>query len=231
MRKNLTIAGLFFIILVVSGGLVFPWLARSAVQTRLGRNLSTRDVQVNMDSTPSALMMLGRVDRLNAVLHQAKVGQICLKELTIDGRDIRLDIPGLIGGAGIPVQSAGSLTLKGIVDEEGLRDVIERKVDHVEHVQVHITREKVLVTADAKLAGRVADIAMEGQVAEENGALYFLMTRLDLKNTRLGTARLGDLFGNIQLAAPNKMPLGLNVRSVVQTDGAIIITADRDNKE
>ena len=231
MRKNLTIAGLFFIILVVSGGLVFPWLARSAVQTRLGRNLSTRDVQVNMDSTPSALMMLGRVDRLNAVIHQAKAGQICLKELTIDGRDIRLDIPGLIGGAGIPVQSAGSLTLKGFVDEEGLRDVIERKVDHVEHVQVHITREKVLVTADAKLAGRVADIAMEGQVAEENGALYFLMTRLDLKNTRLGTARLGDLFGNIQLAAPNKMPLGLNVRSVVQTDGAIIITADRDNKE
>ena len=117
------------------------------------------------------------------------------------------------------------------MDEESLRDVIERKVDHVEHVQVHITREKVLVTADAKLAGRVADIAMEGQVAEENGALYFLMTRLDLKNTRLGTARLGDLFGNIQLAAPNKMPLGLNVRSAVQTDGAIIITADRDNKE
>ena len=72
---------------------------------------------------------------------------------------------------------------------------------------------------------------MEGQVVEDSGSLYFLMTRLDMKNTRLGTAKLGDLFGNIQLAAPNRLPLGMKIRQVEQTEGAIIITAARDDKD
>ena len=51
------------------------------------------------------------------------------------------------------------------------------------------------------------------------------------KNSRIGTAKLGDLFGNIQLAPPGRLPMGLNIRDVQQTKGAIVITAARDNVE
>ncbi|MBQ1889907.1 MAG: DUF2993 domain-containing protein, partial [Selenomonas sp.] len=121
--------------------------------------------------------------------------------------------------------------LTGTVDEEILRVVLQRRVDKIENIQVNINRDRVLVSANAKIFGRVADIEMEGQITENSGALFFLMTRLEMRNTLIGTAKLGDLFGNIQLAAADKLPLGMKIRQVEQTDGAVIITAARDNKE
>ena len=162
---------------------------------------------------------------------QAKVGQVYLRELTLTGTNVRLDVPALLQDEGLKITRADKLELKGVVDADNLREVLSRKVDKVENVQVSIHPDKVQVTANAKVFGRTADIEMEGQVVEDSGSLYFLMTRLDMKNTRLGTAKLGDLFGNIQLAAPNRLPLGMKIRQVEQTEGAIIITAARDDKD
>lgn len=231
LRKGLTILGLLFIILIVSSETVFPWLVRATVQTKLSQKAATDDVQATLGSTPSALLMLGNIQQLDVVMHQAKIGQVYLRELTLSGSDVQLDMPALLREEGIQVRRADKLELKGIVDADNLREVLSRKVDKIENVQVAIHPDKVQVTANAKVFGRVADIELDGQVVEDSGSLYFLMTRLDMKNTRLGTARLGDLFGNIQLAAPDRLPLGMKVRQVQQTEGAIIITAERDGKD
>ena len=231
LRKGLTILGLLFIILIVSSETVFPWLVRATIQTKLSQKAATDDVQATLGSTPSALLMLGNIQQLDVVMHQAKIGQVYLRELTLSGSDVQLDMPALLREEGIQVRRADKLELKGIVDADNLREVLSRKVDKIENVQVAIHPDKVQVTANAKVFGRVADIELDGQVVEDSGSLYFLMTRLDMKNTRLGTARLGDLFGNIQLAAPDRLPLGMKVRQVQQTEGAIIITAERDGKD
>ena len=231
MRKGLTILGLLFIILIVSSATVLPWLAQSTIKTKLSQKAATNDVVVTADSSPSALLALGYIGQLDAVLHQAKVGQVYLRELTLKGRNVQLDMPALLDNQGVKVKKADELMLTGTVDEENLREVLQRRVDKIENVQVSINRERVLVTANAKIFGRVADIEMEGQITEDSGALYFLMTRLQMRKTLIGTAKLGDLFGNIQLAAADKLPLGMKIRQVEQTDGAVIITAARDNKE
>ena len=231
LRKGLTILGLLFIILIVSSETVFPWLVRATVQTRLSQKAATDDVQVTIGSLPSALLLLGNIQQLDAVMHQAKIGQVYLRELTLSGSNVQLDMPALMREEGIQVKRADKLELKGIVDADNLREVLARKVDKIENVQVAIHPDKVQVTANAKVFGRIADIELEGQVVEDSGSLYFLMTRLDMKNTRLGTAKLGDLFGNIQLAAPDRLPLGMKIRQVEQTEGAIIITAERDGKD
>jgi uncharacterized membrane protein YkoI len=215
----------------VSSETVFPWLVRATIQTKLSQKAATDDVQATLGSTPSALLMLGNIQQLDVVMHQAKIGQVYLRELTLSGSDVQLDMPALLREEGIQVRRADKLELKGIVDADNLREVLSRKVDKIENVQVAIHPDKVQVTANAKVFGRVADIELDGQVVEDSGSLYFLMTRLDMKNTRLGTARLGDLFGNIQLAAPDRLPLGMKVRQVQQTEGAIIITAERDGKD
>ena len=215
----------------MSSETVFPWLVRATVQTKLSQKAATDDVQATLGSTPSALLMLGNIQQLDVVMHQAKIGQVYLRELTLSGSDVQLDMPALLREEGIQVRRADKLELKGIVDADNLREVLSRKVDKIENVQVAIHPDKVQVTANAKVFGRVADIELDGQVVEDSGSLYFLMTRLDMKNTRLGTARLGDLFGNIQLAAPDRLPLGMKVRQVQQTEGAIIITAERDGKD
>ncbi|SFH77014.1 Protein of unknown function [Selenomonas ruminantium] len=231
MRKGLTILGLLFIILIVSSATVLPWLAQSTIKTKLAQRAATDDVVVTVDSTPTALLAIGRIQQLDAVLHQAKVGQVFLRELTLKGRNVQLDMPALLSEQGIQVKKADELTLMGTVDEENLREVLQRRIDKIENIQVNINRDRVLVTANAKIFGRVADIEMEGQITENSGALFFLMTRLEMRNTLIGTAKLGDLFGNIQLAAADKLPLGMKIRQVEQTDGAVIITAARDNKE
>lgn len=205
---------------------MLPALATGALKARIVNKLATDDVTVNIHQSPAALMLLGRFDHLEAVAHQGKIGQVYVKELTLTGDDVVLNTRSLYSDGQLTVDRAKSLELKGIIDEENLREVLARKIDKVENVQVAIDPDGVLVTANAKIFGRTADIELAGTIVEDSGSLYFLMTRLDIKNTRLGTARLGDLFGNIQLAAAGSLPLGLRVKNVDMGHGTIIVTAD-----
>jgi len=210
---------------------LLPWLARETLQTRMNQKLLTSDTQVSADSRPGILLILGEVQHLHAVAHQAKVGQVYFRELSLSGENVRLNLQDLLQVGKVALKSADELELKGIVDEENLREVLTRRLDKVENVQVTIAPAGVVVTADTKLMGRQVDIELEGNVIADSGSLYFQMTHLAFKNSRIGTAKLGEMFGNIQLAPPGRLPLGMQITDVQQTNGAIVITAARDNVE
>ncbi|SHK26091.1 Protein of unknown function [Selenomonas ruminantium] len=231
MRKGLTIAGALFIIIIVFSETVLPWLARETLQTRLSERLATHDAQVSVDSHPGILLGLGVVQHVHGVAHQAKVGQVYFREISLAGENVRLNVTDLLTAGKVAMKSADKLTLTGYLDEENLREVIARKLDKVENVQVAIAAAGITVTANTKLFGRTVDIEMEGNVVEEGGSLYFQMTHLAMKNSRFGTAKLNEMFGNIQLAAPGRLPMGMQFQEVRQTQGAIIITAGLDNVE
>jgi len=231
LRKGLTIAGALFIIIIVFSETLLPWLARETLQTRLNERLVTSDAQVSLDSRPGILLALGEIQHLHAVAHQAKVGQVYFRELSLSGENVRLNIGDLLKAGKVALKSADKLELKGVVDEENLEEVLTRKLDKVENVQVSISPTGVLATANTKLFGRLVDIELEGNVIEESGSLYFQMTHLAFKNSRLGTAKLGEMFGNIQLAPPGRLPMGMQISDVQQTNGAIVITAKRENVE
>ena len=231
MRKGLTILGALFIIIIVFSETLLPWLARETLQTRMNERLSTTDAQVAVDSSPGFLFMLGQVQQMHAVAHQAKVGNVYFREISLSGENMRLNVGDLLQAGKVALKSADKLVLKGVVDEENLREALTRKLDKVENVQVSITPERVSVTANTKLLGRIVDIELEGNIIEDSGSLYFQMTHLAFKNSRIGTAKLGELFGNIQLAPPGRLPMGMQISDVQQTDGAVVITATRDNVE
>ena len=231
MRKGLTILGALFIIIIVFSETLLPWLARETLQTRMNERLSTTDAQVAVDSSPGFLFMLGQVQQMQAVAHQAKVGNVYFREISLSGENMRLNVGDLLQAGKVALKSADKLVLKGVVDEENLQEALTRKLDKVENVQVSITPERVSVTANTKLLGRIVDIELEGNIIEDSGSLYFQMTHLAFKNSRIGTAKLGELFGNIQLAPPGRLPMGMQISDVQQTDGAVVITATRDNVE
>ena len=197
MRKGLTILGALFIIIIVFSETLLPWLARETLQTRMNQKLTTSDAQVSADSRPGILLALGEVQQLHAVAHQAKVGQVYFREVSLSGENVRLNIRDLLQAGKLAFKSADKLELKGVVDEENLKEVLTRK----------------------------------GNVIEDNGSLYFQMTHLAFKNSRIGTAKLGEMFGNIQLAPPGRLPIGLQITDVQQTNGAVVITAARDTVE
>ena len=231
MRKGLTILGALFIIIIVFSETLLPWLARETLQTRMNERLSTTDAQVAVDSSPGILLMLGQVQQMHAVAHQAKVGNVYFREISLSGENMRLNVGDLLQAGKVALRSADKLVLKGVVDEENLQEALTRKLDKVENVQVSITPERVSVTANTKLLGRIVDIELEGNIIEDSGSLYFQMTHLAFKNSRIGTAKLGELFGNIQLAPPGRLPMGMQISDVQQVDGAIVVTATRDNVE
>ena len=231
MRKGLTILGALFIIIIVFSETLLPWLANVTLQTRMNERLSTSDSQVAADSQPGLLLLFGQIQHMHAVAHQAKVGQVYFRELSLSGENVRLNVGDLLQAGKVALKSADKLVLKGVVDEENLQEALTRKLDKVENVQVSIKPARVLVTANTKLLGRVVDIELEGYVIEDSGSLYFQMTHLAFKNSRIGTAKLGDMFGNIQLAPPGRLPMGMQINDVQQVDGAIVVTAARDNVE
>ena len=230
MRKFIA-AGI--LLCVVVGGLVegvLPTVISSTLEHRVSDRLASQDAQVSISSSPSFVMLLGQVDSLRAVTHQAKVGQVFVKELALEGRDVHIDMASLLSDENFRISRAEKLTLRGTIDEENLREVLSRRVDRLEDVQVTITPEKVLVTAQVKVLGRMSQAEMSGQVTEDMGSLYFRMEHLGLKNSRLGKLKLdgifGDVFGDVLLAGPDKIPLGLRVTEVTQLDGAIAVRAE-----
>lgn len=231
MRKGLTILGALFIIIIVFSETLLPWLARETLQTRMNQRLSISDSQVAVDSHPGILLALGEVQHLHAVAHQGKVGQVYFRELSLEGENVRMNLGELLQAGKVAFKSADKLVLKGVVDEENLQEVLTRKLDKVENVQVSITPDGVVVTANTKLLGRIVDIELEGNIIEDGGSLYFQMTHLAFKNSRIGTAKLEEMFGNVQLAPPGRLPMGLQITDVQQTNGAIVITATRENVE
>ena len=224
MRKILVAVGGLLVILAVMVEGVLPTVISSTLERRIGDRLAAQDAQVSINSSPSFVMLLGQVDTLHAVTHQAKVGQVYVKELTLEGKAVHIDIASLLD------DEQEKLTLQGIIDEENLREVLSRRVDKLENVQVKITPERVLVTAEVKVMGRMSQAELAGQVVDDAGSLYFRMEHLSLKNSRLGKLKLdglfGDVFGDVLLAGPDKIPLGMRVTEVKQLDGSISVKAE-----
>ena len=225
LRKGLTILFILFIILIMFGEFILPTLVSSTLKTRLSERLATHDVMVSMSSSPNLLISLGRADRLRVIAHSAKLGEIYVEELSAEGEGVRIDMPALLRDGVLRLQSADKLELKGIVTELNLKELISRRVDKLENVQVKITPQDVLVTANAKVFGRMVDIEMTGMVLEDSGSLYFRMTKLNVKNAFPGKLSLDSLFGDIQIVKPDKLPLGAKFEQVEMQDGKVILSA------
>lgn len=229
MRKGLTILGILFIILIVSGGMLSPRLVAGALTAKIVNSLSTSDVQVDVSSTPPVAVLWGKMDSIHAIAHQAKVGEVYLSQISLEGKDVRMDMKSFLEGNGIRVDSAESLEIKGFVTEENLRELIARKAERLEDVAVQVKPDGIHVTANTKLMGRKVEISMEGLVLEDAGALYFRVTKLNLKNSLLGKARLDNFMDDILLMKSDKLPLEAQFEDVAMKDGKVVITAGRKN--
>ena len=204
-----------------------PRLAAATLTRQLQEAAATNDVNLTMSSSPNALIGLGRVDNVSAVAHDAKLGEVYASELTLNGTDISFDVFTLLKDGRLDLRNATSLTLKGIFSEENLRELLSRKVDKLENVHVDITEDRVLMTADVKLFGKMAEAEVEGIVLEDSGALYFRMTHMNMRNALLGRLNLENFFGDILLVSADKLPLNLKIDEVKMQPGHITVTANR----
>ena len=229
MRKGLTIFSLLFIILIVFGQFVLPSLAEKTAQARITAGDRAAAAEVSLQSQPSILLLLGQIDAVKAKADGLRIGQVRLQQVTMEGRNIRVDVPAFIMDDELRVRSADALSFTGVIREDNIQELLQRRVDKLQNVQVKITRESIKASAQAKIMGRMADIDLEGTVVENDGGLYFHMTRLNIRNSALGKASMGELFGDILLTKLTALPLKAQVDSVEMQEGQIVVTASCHN--
>ena len=227
MRKVL----LGFVIILAAVALlaqfILPAIATSAIKAKVVSRLSTDDVDVSMQSAPNVLLAIGDIDKMNIVVHRATIGAVYLRDLTLQGKKVHIDMASFLEDQAVSVSHAEQLSLRGVIGENELRRVLEEKISRLDNVEVRITPDGITATANTKPIGRKADIALTGKVVEDEGTLFIKMTSLNIKNALIGTAKLDDMFGNIELLKAEKMPMGLKITNIVHQDGEVIIEAER----
>ena len=226
MRKGLTIFSLILIILIVFSQLLLPTIAAKTLQSRLTMASKARAMQVQVSAMPAVLLLFGQIDQLDIAAEQAMLGQVRVDSLKLTGRNVSLPVDVMVSGQ-LAVRAADELNLSADVTADDLLELLQRKVDKLQNAEVTIAPELITVSGQAKILGRMADIRMEGQVLEEDGNIYFRMTKLDIKNAILGKALLGNFFGDIMLVDLKKLSLPVELDDVLQQDGQVVLTASR----
>ena len=227
LRKALTITGLFFIILIVLGELLLPTVVESALESRLSQKFSTPHVDVELSASPRLMLLLGRTDSLSVTVKDGQVGHLRVHEMALSGRKAVLDMSSFTAGR-LALEQAEALDLTAMFDENGLREALARKINKADNVEVHITDDNVLVTADTNLLGHKAQLSLVGHIVADDGTLYFDTDQFDIQNSPFGTARLGDSLGRIALVKPEQLPLKMRVVSVDQQEGSVIVRAGEE---
>ena len=195
------------------------------------------EVTLQLNALPSAKISLGYVDSLHCTADDATIDELNLKQATLDGTAIHIDVKELLMPTdGISreertnrvLRSVDKLELSGVITAEGLSDFLARKVDRLQNPQVVITPEIVSASGKVKILGREADVQIGGKIVARDGDLYFQMGDLNVENAVLRRVNLDKFLGDFNLTENVKMPLGMEFKSVEMREGEAFVTASRN---
>ena len=217
-------------ILLVFGETLLPTWARQTTETML-RDRGAESAEVTLDSTPGILFLLGQIDTLKIDAKGLRIGDLRMERVQLTGSGVHFSSRELFLDHRVHLISAEDLKLTGAVSEDALRNLLAKRIDKLDNIKVTIDEDGVHATAEVKIFGRMADVVLEGKIVEDAQALYFHMTRLDIKNALIGKANLGDIFGDIQIAKLDALPLKTRIESVEHRKGAIVVRLSAGGNE
>ena len=230
LRKGLIFVLLLLMVFIGGSQFFLLPLASQTAAARFKAAVNAAAASATIWTDPAILVLSGQFDKVELSAENARLGQVMVQHMDLTGKNVHLGLSSMLGGEFLSVQSADELKLTGTVSETTLKELLQNKVDKLESLEVHIAADKVSASGQVKLGGRMADVVIEGRAFEEDGSIYFKMSKLDIKNALLGKAVLQNFFGDILLVDFKKLPWGIEVDDVVQQDGAIVIMASRHNK-
>lgn len=217
-------------ILLVFGETLLPAWARQTAETML-RDRGAESAEVTVESTPGILFLLGQIDTLKIDAKGLRIGDLRMERVQLTGSGVHFSSRDLFLDHRVHLISAEDLKLTGVVSEDALRNLLAKRIDKLDNIKVTIDEDGVHATAEVKIFGRMADVVLEGKIVEDAQALYFHMTRLDIKNALIGKANLGDIFGDIQIAKLDALPLKMRIESVEHRKGAIVVRLSAGGNE
>ena len=227
MRK--IIVGLAVVIAVILAGaeILLPSVVTGLLKHAIVNQTGASDIALSLRTTPSMRMLLGDMDEIHGVMHGGRVGNVFVRELSIEASGARMAMVTLLREGRTHLLRVDEVELRGIIDEESVKALISEKTDKFSNVEVKITPEGVNATADAKLLGRTFALNLEGQFIVESGDLYFKAKKISASGGGLGKLSVGSLFDDILVARGSQLPFELKFLSVTTQDGLAILTAGK----
>ena len=227
MYKGLTIVSLLVIILIVFGQMLLPSVTEQYALHLLNQRVQAEKSHVEIKAQPGLKLLFGRMDTLVLQAENATPGKIRLQDVSLKGTDLKIDLRSLLVDQKLQIEDAGSLELQAVIREADLADFLQKKVEKLKDVQVHVTPEVIRLQGNLPVFGRTAEVMVEGIVRIQEGGLYFHMQKVNIRNTMLGKALTGNLFEDIPLLDLRTSPFQLEAAEVVQKNGEVVITLRR----
>ena len=235
MKKFLALILILLIAAVAATEIFLPQFVTSALKDQISRATDAQDVSLELSSSPNAKIILGQVDKVHSTATEGKIGDVDFHSLELDAAKVNVDVqeilfptPNLDGNqrADKILKSAESIKLSGIITQDGLKNFIEQKAEHVDDIDVKITPQEITATGHVKIFGRDADVDIAGMFVLNDGNIYFHATKLDVKNTLVRNIQIDRFMGNVKVLESSVLPVGLKFTSVQVRDGDILINAE-----
>ena len=237
MKKFFGVLLVLVILVAVAMELILPRVFEGMLKDMVTKSTNATSVEVHLASSPNAKLVAGYVGKIYATATAGEIGNLEFQALTLDGEKVVVDVPEILfpsqnltdkQRAEKILKSAEKFELSGIVTEDGLKEFIESKVEHMDDAKVKITPQEVTATGNVKFMGRDADVDVAGMFILDNGDVYFRATKLDFKNTLVRNVQIDRFLGDVKVLESSTLPLGLKFSSLQMRDGDILITATRN---
>ena len=225
MRRFCVVLAAALVLAAAFSQLVLPGLMENRLGNSIRSALQAENVTVDLAAMPGLRLLSGHADSIDIVVDKAQLGDIQVEKLTLHGENVQADFSALDTHDGSAIRSADSLELTGMITQQALQEMLEKKLDKVENLEAVMDRDKLTASGQVKLIGRTADMHLEGRVLARDGGLYFHMTQLDIRNAVFGQAVLGNFFGDILLFDLYSSPVRAEIEDVEQHDGYVVIRA------
>lgn len=215
------------ILALIAAGAVFvlPSVVEERIVDALQQQTAAEDVQISISDSPR--LVFGEIGAVDGVLRQGRVGKLFVRELTVSGTGLQVDMMTLLREHKVTLTSAESVQMRGVVDGDAVRELIGSSSGKFEDIEVTVQPGKVLATAKTKALGQMFDVTIDGTFTVADGDLYYKARRISARGLGLNALSLDSLLPDILVARANSLPLGLAFETVEARDGVVVLTAGK----
>ena len=211
--------------LIVSGLFAIPNVVSHMITESLRDRTGAQDVQLSITESPC--LVFGEIGALDGVMREGRIGKLFVRELTLTGTNLRFDMGALLSERQLTLTEAERVEMRGVVDEDAIRELITNAADKFADVAVTVQPGNVLATAKTRAFGQTFEVTLEGSFAIESGDLYYKATRISARGLGLNALSLDGIFPDVLVARADTLPFGLAFETVEAKDGVVILTAGK----
>lgn len=222
--KGMLLIGVICVALILADW-VLPGMVSSYAEQSLKASTNSEAVTVQVNKTPTLMMMTGTFDQITIDATNAKIDKITLSNMHSVLTDVQVDMKTLLTEKKFAIQSVRDLTVTGVVSQAELARYLDANVKGSHHAEVSITPDKVTVSTHLALGSVIqVMITLEGKIVSDGQKLKFVTQRFLLNNTPVGNIG-GTMLTEIPLLDLKKLPFGTTIQDIMLQDGQIVIVA------